>query len=810
LVACTIVARNYLAHARVLAKSLHEHHPDGSFTVVLLDGKPDDLKPDRELFDILTTDELGIESRELHRMAAIYSVTEFATAIKPWVLSTLLERAETITYFDPDIQVLARLDDIPSLAVEHGIVLTPHTLEPLPRDGLQPNETLILQAGMFNLGFISVGTSARPFLEWWSERLARDCVVAPERARFVDQRWVDFVPSLFEHVVLRDPGLNVAWWNLSRRTVRWAPGWEVDGTPIRFFHFSGFSPDSPRLLTKHAGASARVLLDDQPDLRRLCGAYRSSLLDAGYARWSREPYGLDTSATGVDLDAAIRARYRAELQSAEAGMGSVPPDPFDSAEGDAFAGWVESDPHYVRRPTGVNVVGYFRVESGVGEAARLLVKGIAEADVPYSTRTYSNAISRQQHEFRDVGSADYEFNVVCVNADQLPTFAKDVGEAFLLDHYSIGVWFWEASIFPREMQAAFNLVDEVWVASAYIADAISAETDKPVLTFPLPVVVPDVSGITRQDVGLDDAFTFLFMFDFLSVFERKNPIAVMRAFKEAFRPGEGPVLVIKSINGDGAPELMKRLRDEAEGREDIRLMDGYLTAREKSAMIALCDSYVSLHRSEGFGLTMAEAMAYGRPVVATGYGGNTTFMSDSNSYLVPYQLVPIPSGAAPYPTEGDWADPDVVHAAGAMRRVREHPDEAQEVARRGQAEIGRNHSPRLAGEFVASRLKHLDATARRPGRDKLGVLTRAELAVAEGPGGAGFGGRSGDRLTKRLRGALRRALWPYLRHQNDIDRAIVGILADLAADQRSYERRLRRIEQRLGRQVETDEKETRP
>ncbi len=178
-------------------------------------------------------------------MKAIYGVTEFATAVKPWLFRTLLAAHETVTYLDPDIKVFAPLDDIPVLALEHGIVLTPHLLEPLPRDDLEPSETTILQSGMFNLGFVAVGPKAIPFLDWWSERLARECIIAPEAGRFVDQRWVDFVPTLFDHVVQRDPGLNVAWWNLSDRTVRWNGRWEVDGVPIRFFHFSGYSPETP-------------------------------------------------------------------------------------------------------------------------------------------------------------------------------------------------------------------------------------------------------------------------------------------------------------------------------------------------------------------------------------------------------------------------------------------------------------------------------------------------------------------------------------------------------------------------------------
>ena len=380
-------------------------------------------------------------------------------------------------------------------------------------------------------------------------------IASPEKGRFVDQRWIDFVPVLFKHMILRDPGFNVAWWNLSHRTVRWNGRWEVDGVPIRFFHFSGYSPETPRRLTKHAGELPRLRLKDQPDLVRLCNEYAAGLAAAGYDDWSKMPYGLGTTALGVKIDAPIRARYRATLRAAEEDGAPYPPDPFDSDQTDAFSHWLDGHAFDRGRPAGVDSVGYLRAESGVGEAARQLLRGIVDVGIPYSTYTYADAESRQKHQFKDVGSknGDYDVNIICVNADQLPVFAKQVGSAMFEGRYTIGVWFWEAPIFPRSMHAAFNLVDEVWVASEYVAEAVAAETDKPVRVFPLPVVVTNVEGASRADAGLPPGFVFLFSFDFLSVFERKNPLGVIEAFKSAFAPGEGPTLVIKSINGNRMP-----------------------------------------------------------------------------------------------------------------------------------------------------------------------------------------------------------------------------------------------------------------
>jgi hypothetical protein len=151
--ACTIIARNYLPYARVLAESFAEHHPGERFTTLILDAA-DDLD---EPFDVLTPYEIGIEPDELHRMAMIYDLKELATAVKPWLLRTLLDNgADVSVYFDPDIAIYQPLDDIGVLAQEHSIVLTPHTIDPIPDDGCLPDYSMIMHAGIYNLGFIAV------------------------------------------------------------------------------------------------------------------------------------------------------------------------------------------------------------------------------------------------------------------------------------------------------------------------------------------------------------------------------------------------------------------------------------------------------------------------------------------------------------------------------------------------------------------------------------------------------------------------------------------------------------------------------
>jgi len=297
----TICTQSYLAFAGVLAESLARTHDGLRLSIVLIDG---DESSKLDFADVILPTQLPIgDETEFHRMATIYDVVELSTALKPWAFQYLFERYdEPVLYLDPDIQVFASLFDLGELAGEHGILLNPHTTEPLPRDGLMPTERDLLISGTYNLGFIGVGKSGAPFLDWWASRLRRDCIHAIEEGYFVDQRWIDLVPSFFPHAVLRDRGCNVAYWNLPNRTVQNGNGpYLVDGVPLRFFHFSGFSADAPHLLSKYQGANPRIRLSDQPALASLCREYAKQLRRHGHVHYKRMRYRYDTSANGMAL-----------------------------------------------------------------------------------------------------------------------------------------------------------------------------------------------------------------------------------------------------------------------------------------------------------------------------------------------------------------------------------------------------------------------------------------------------------------------------------------------------------------------------
>src|SRR5919204_524142 len=321
--------------------------------------------------------------------------------------------------------------------------------------------------------------------------------------------------------------------------------------------------------------------------------------------------------------------------------------------------------------SGVNAVGFFRAEFGHGEAARRILAGIDRAGIPHTTIAVKTPHHREKHPFTARGDRPvYSTNVVCLNPEHMLEFAQRGGAELFLDRYTIGVWCWEASRFPDAYRPAFDLVDEIWVASHYVAEVVGDATGKTVHVFPMPVEVAPPPPLTRKDVGLpEDRFVFLFAFDFFSTVERKNPFGLIEAFKRAFAPGEGPLLFIKTINGQKQADELKRLAHSASQHPDIRVVDDYVSGEQMRALVSNCDCFVSLHRSEGFGFSLAEALVYEKPVIATGYSGNLSFMNDENSYLVGFGLTPIPPGIPNYPSGALWADPDLDDAAAAMRRV---------------------------------------------------------------------------------------------------------------------------------------------
>ena len=451
---------------------------------------------------------------------------------------------------------------------------------------------------------------------------------------------------------------------------------------------------------------------------------------------------------------------------------------------------------------GVNAVGYLRGGLGLGQAARLYVAALHAAGVPVRTTTVDVelpsvvAADGQRARVKTTHFADLHvegelpFNLVCVNAPELPALYESLGAEFFESRYTIGVWAWEVDVVPPSWNPAFGLVDEIWVYSRYVQEILSRVSPVPVVRVPLPIVAP-APGADITGLNLPEGFQFLFLFDFYSTLARKNPLGLVAAFTRAFADGEGPQLVLKSHNGDFRPERLARLREAAAGRRDVHIVDRFLSAAEMAALMRRADCYVSLHRAEGFGLTLGETMALGKPVIATGFSANLDFMTAENSYLVRHEETLVGPEGENYPAHGTWAEPDLDHAAELMREVWEDQAQARRRGARAQREIAERFSLEAVGRAARDRLKRLAADHRRRSRG-------SRLAAAGGvlPGGGlvnswvetaelklSYDPARDARQTGGPKGAARRtalaAMRPYTHHQDELTRFTVNALREL-------------------------------
>ena len=311
--------------------------------MLVVDAPADEL-PRIEGAEVLTPSQIGIDERELHRRAVLFDMQGLLSSLEPRLLRRALdEGAEAVLLVDADMLVLAPIDDVWSLASEAGALLSPHARAPLPgRPGDWAEEEL-LRSGAYNGGFLGIGSTGRPFLDWIEERVARDCLRAPERGVFYVQSWLNLVPALFPHHVLRDPGINAQIHGLDGEDVRWHDGtpWLGDAV-LRLYHFAGFDPANPQRLCRYYPESEQVRLADLPGLAELCREYSRRVRGAGWPADYSQSW--TTTAAGLPVDAPLRRAYRDGILGAERGQEPEPPDPFDAGSAQDMLAWLRTAP----------------------------------------------------------------------------------------------------------------------------------------------------------------------------------------------------------------------------------------------------------------------------------------------------------------------------------------------------------------------------------------------------------------------------------------------------------------------------------
>lgn len=361
----------------------------------------------------------------------------------------------------------------------------------------------------------------------------------------------------------------------------------------------------------------------------------------------------------------------------------------------------------------VELAGYLSSAVGVGEAARRYAHALRSAgaqvqalDVPLPGRDRVEAGLAEG----PAPGTPISYEIICLNPEQMIPYL-DQREAPRERRRTIGVWSWEVDVLPAGWREASSRLDEIWTYSAFAARLMGDGVEVPVRSVPLPAWAHSTSSAPAG--GSPDGFRVLVVFDFLSTLQRKNPLGAIEAYKRAFAPDEGSVLVLKSVNGRHRPEQRAQIVAAIDGRPDIVLRDETVSGAERDALLGECDCLLSLHRSEGYGLPLAEAMAMGKPVLATAYGGNTEFMDERNSYPIAYTPALVGEGVEHYPAGATWAEPDLDHAAEALRAARYEARQTRERALRGREEVERRLSPEAVGAQMIDRLRALGAPRSR-------------------------------------------------------------------------------------------------
>ncbi len=361
---------------------------------------------------------------------------------------------------------------------------------------------------------------------------------------------------------------------------------------------------------------------------------------------------------------------------------------------------------------GANLLGHFCYPSGLQVSVQSLAKALALNGVALSLRDVNidDRDEPQHARFHDMEAYD----VTVVHVQPEPHFRHAYERSGLAPRsprsYRVAYWYWEFETVPQEWTDLAEQVDEIWTATEFIARGLRERFRQPVRTLMPGVSLAPYTKRGLAHFGLDAGrYTFLFTFNMMSVMERKNPLGLIRAFRQAFRPDEPVSLVLKSSFGDRHPQQLQQMRDAVEDAS-IHIIDELYSSDEILSLMDACDAYVSLHRSEGLGLTMAEAMLMGKPVIATRHSGNVDFMDDTNSLLVDCELVPLGHDIPPYGAELEWANPSEAHAAQLMRRLYEDQAQAKALGQVAMHSATASLSLEVAGRRIVQRLEEIRRT----------------------------------------------------------------------------------------------------
>ena len=702
----TICCFNYLHYALNCRESFLKHNKDYEFVIFIMDWCSEEnvLKKLEELneigVDIRSFLEVhnGIEYYPIEDMISRYNVLEVNTAIKPFCVEYFFNKGyEKVIYIDPDIQFYSRIEKIDNNLEKFSIILTPHMMSPYPDDGKDQNCQVIMMAGMNNCGFIAFRNSddARKAVNFWEGKLEDRCYSDVGKGLFTDQRWTDWFPYIFDNVlILKDYGHNMAYWNLHEREVKKKNNeWYVNNDKLVFFHFSGLKKESQEQISKYQN---RFTLSDRKDeLREIFVEYLDNVDKKGLEFYSKIKYYFsninNTNCEIRDLDRRnLGKTAKTFVYSKKKVINNVirynmPVSVFE----------------YLPK-MGLNIIGYVEEMHSVGEVMRQFIDNLLVASIPFSicpvfsgsAKISNKEIEKYRKFYTDKPS--YYINILFINLDQINNYYEN-NPLFFKGKYNIANFWWEFSDGLERFNTRKPVFQAVMCCSDIVKRAVDKTFGETVKSFKFRFPFYKYSGnyldrqLIRKNLGIkNNDFVFFFNFDFNSSFERKNPKAVLNAFRNAFEKCDDVKIVMKTSNKvrhqneyNDFISYINKLNLE----KSVIIVDAFFTKMEMQSYINACDVYVSLHHSEGFGMGMCEAMSMGKPVIASRYGGNMDFMSENDAILIDCKVEKPYIEFEHYRDVSEWGEPDISKASDAMWRCYSDRRWASEIGSRGKHKI---------------------------------------------------------------------------------------------------------------------------